>query len=50
MKYFGSSDANKAHSCDEISVQMVKIFNYSLIEPLFHIFERSLPKGSNQSM
>ena len=37
-----SLDSNKAHGWDEISIQMVKISDRSLVKPLMKIFQSSL--------
>ena len=42
-----SLDPNKAHGCDNISTQMIKICSQSLILPLKIIFEHCLEKGKS---
>ena len=38
-------DPNKAHSCDNISIKMIKLCSQSFILPLKIIFKHSLKKG-----
>ena len=40
-----SIDTNKAHGCDGISADMIKICDQSVVEPLCCIFERCLETG-----
>ena len=43
-------DPNKAHVCDNISINMIKVCSQSLILPLKIIFEQSLKKGKFQEI
>ena len=45
MKLIRSLDSKKAHGCDDISIAMIKICDFSIVEPLYLFFEKCLETG-----
>ena len=45
LKIIRSLDSNKAHSCDKVSIVMIKICDASSFDPLCMIYEKGLEKG-----
>ena len=50
LKLIRSLDSKKAHGCDEISIAMIKICDFSIVEPLCLIFEDCLETGIYPSL
>ena len=50
LKFIRSLDSKKVHGCDEISIAMIKICDFSLVEPLCLIFEDCLETGIYPSL
>ena len=50
LKIIRSLDSKKAHGWDEISISMIKICDYLLVEPMCLIFEKCLVTGKYPSV
>ena len=40
-----SLDSKKAHGCDDLSIAMLKICDFAIVEPLSLIYEKCLESG-----